>query len=319
MDGSDVASGLTSSVTVSASVPFGGRSDDRAVSVAVNHVLAIAITTIMITSLLYGAGNVLDDQSDRATQNQLRTIGDRLANQVTTAESVAKRNGGSAVVQTDHPRRIVGDNYRVELVPGGDCGLSTTGCLRLSMTDGGTERTTPVRVDEIQRSSVSGGPIAIVYDENGASLVQSLSEAKPAGSAPVPADDQPKVAPIGGAVGETRTQFGSGGGGGGGGGSAPNIDTFDVVDDNPPTEYNITWAVSDPDGDLDSVTVYVNDTTTGGQQTFSGASGSETTNFGNNNDDFEIKIVAVDTEGNEACRVVNDQADNSGSESSTTC
>jgi hypothetical protein len=167
---------------------------------------------------------------------------------------------------------------------------------------------------------VTGGDVAIVYDGNGARLVADASEANTGPGAPVP-DDDSSVAPIGGAVGETRTQYG--GSGDGGGGSAPSIGSFDISDtsNSNHAKYGIDWSVSDPDGDLDSVTVFVNDTTSDSTETtYTGDSGSE--GFQKNNaagNDFEIKIVAVDSEGNEACEVVTDTADGSGNEDSSTC
>jgi len=241
--------------------------DDRAVSVAVNHVLAIGITTILITTLLFGAGNVLGQQSDRATQNQLRTIGDRLASQVTTAEAMAERRGGGVVLETNHPNNIVGSGYTVELVSGTDCAdVSSTGCLRLTVADDGTTVTTPVDVSgPIVRSEVSGGAIAIVYDASGVRLVERAEAASVGAGVPAPAD-QPGVDPIGGAVGETRTQYAPGGGGGGGGppatttsgGSGPQLasTSIDDVSSNPPgrAEYEVDYTVTNT-GNYDRVAI----------------------------------------------------------------
>lgn len=101
----------------------------------------------------------------------------------------------------------------------------------------------------------------------------------------------------------------------------PTIDTFEVTDNsklqgnNDYAEFDINWAASDPDNELDSVTVYVNNTNDGvTQATYGGASGSETfTSTGDYGDSYEFRIVATDADGNRACYVITDDADGTGS------
>lgn len=106
-----------------------------------------------------------------------------------------------------------------------------------------------------------------------------------------------------------------GGGGGGGGGQPPTIDTFEIVDrstNGQGARYDITWDVSDPDGDLQSVTVYANNTATGNTTTYSGPADSVTYNpsgSGDFGDELEFRIVATDDAGNRACYVITDIAD----------
>ncbi|MEF8828835.1 MAG: hypothetical protein V5A49_07355, partial [Haloarcula sp.] len=88
-------------------------------------------------------------------------------------------------------------------------------------------------------------------------------------------------------------------------------------DTTPPNKakYDVNWAVSDPDGDLQSVSVYLNQTSpdTGNEQQGSGASGSLSfeDGGGTNGNEYEFKIVAKDSSGNVATRTVTDIADGS--------
>jgi hypothetical protein len=299
--------------------------DERAVSVAVNHVLAIGITTILITTLLFGAGNVLGQQSDRATQNQLRTIGDRLASQVTTAEAMAERRGGGVVLETNHPNNIVGSGYTVELVNGSDCpDVGARGCLRLTMVDDGTTTAIPVDVQVASpglREEVSGGPIAIVYDANGARLAESSEDASIGAGVPAP-DDQPAVGPIGGAVGETRTQPGSVGSATATasstftptttpGGGDPQLDITDITDrsgtqpGSDRARYTVSYSVTNG-GNLGKVAIKFNneDSTYVDWVNISDPPASNSVDYDRNGnpkgdgDQHKITIYVYDTDGN---------------------
>lgn len=88
---------------------------DRAVSVAVTHVLTIGITTILISGLLLAGGNLLDQQSDRAADRELRTIGDRISTELATAGERGNWTDSNVTIRTQHPSRVVGSGYTVEL------------------------------------------------------------------------------------------------------------------------------------------------------------------------------------------------------------
>lgn len=143
--------------------------DDRAVSVAVTHVLTIGITTVLISGLLLGAGNLLDQQSDRAGERELRAIGDRIATELVTASEQGKRANATVAIRTTHPSRVVGDDYVVELDDSSDCFASNgyDGCLTLSSS--GSDLTVEVPVSTpagvaVDPATVSGDSIVVVYD-----------------------------------------------------------------------------------------------------------------------------------------------------------
>jgi type II secretory pathway pseudopilin PulG len=127
--------------------------DDRAVSTAVTHVLAIGISTILVSSLLIGASGVLNDQQERAARQELQTIGNRIATQITLAERAAGASGTPpAVIRIDQPARVSGGSYNVRLDSGG-CdppfdppGAPATGCLELATSAPGLDVTVQVPV-----------------------------------------------------------------------------------------------------------------------------------------------------------------------------
>lgn len=99
--------------------------DDRAVSIAVTHVLAIGITTLLISGLLIGASGLLTQQRDDAAREELNTIGNRLAVQIEKADSLVEGDGAGGDTETvtffvDQPSRVSGGTYVVDLDKDGD-------------------------------------------------------------------------------------------------------------------------------------------------------------------------------------------------------
>lgn len=132
------------------------HADDRAVSIAVTHVLAIGITTLLISTLLIGAGGVLDDQKERAAREELSTIGDRVSTQLTTASRMAE-TADSVEITVNQPTRVSGGTYTIDLVtssPESVCdGASVPptpgeldGCLVLETTNLNVVVTVPVHL-----------------------------------------------------------------------------------------------------------------------------------------------------------------------------
>ncbi|WP_135819975.1 DUF7266 family protein [Halostella litorea] len=152
------------------------RGDDRAVSVAVTHVLATGIVTILLSGLLITAGNVLDNQQRSTARDQLDTIGDRVSAEISSLDRAATPGGDERItVDTTHPSRVSGATYTVRLRTGPDCSgpliddSTTDACLVLSTSMLSDDRVVPVDVDpsKVDPGSASGGDIRIVYDSTG--------------------------------------------------------------------------------------------------------------------------------------------------------
>jgi hypothetical protein len=118
------------------------------------------------------------------------------------------------------------------------------------------------------------------------------------------------------------------------GDTPPSIGTFNVVDNSRCTggdncsgqdeaKYDISWSVSDPDGDLSSFTVYVNKSGTP-VATYTEASygftDSETyTENGAYGDTYVVKIIAKDSNGNTACKTTGTDTADGTDPSTGTC
>lgn len=143
------------------------RRDDRAVSIAITHVLTIAVTTIVLAGLLMGASTVLDREQTRSGEQSLETIGERLANELEDVDRLADDSEENTVtVYAEHPETVSGSSYTVEVAEDDDCGELTDGeCLRLTAHGGGAVATVPVatETDLDPDSSASGGTMNVSY------------------------------------------------------------------------------------------------------------------------------------------------------------
>lgn len=142
--------------------------DDRAVSVAVTHVLTVGITAILISGLLLGASSLLETQQERSAENALNTIGERLGSEITNLDQQATA-GETASINTSHQRQVAGSQYTVTLL---DSGCSTyplidsSPCVVLESQGEDVTVAIPLSEDiEVEDDvTVTGGPIEIVYD-----------------------------------------------------------------------------------------------------------------------------------------------------------
>jgi len=123
---------------------------DRALTSALSYVLTIGITTLLITGLTIGAANMLEDQQQEATREELETIGNRLASEFARVDALAQQ-GGTATVSVSQPSRVTGDRYSISLLhgasvcSGGRLAASVDTCLRLTSIDSEISIRVPIR------------------------------------------------------------------------------------------------------------------------------------------------------------------------------
>ena len=150
--------------------PVGGGRSDRGVSSTVTHALALSITAILISGLLFTAGNVLEDQRENSAREQLLTVGNRIADDLSRAADLA-RDGGNVSFETRHPTSIAGKSYHVSLLSGNDCVrklFDSEACLRLELQDGVSTVMVPVDNETsvtLERTSGGSFSIAAVADD----------------------------------------------------------------------------------------------------------------------------------------------------------
>lgn len=149
--------------------------DDRAVSIAVTHILTIGITTILITGLLVAGSGLLSAEKDRAARSELRTIGNRMAAEMVSAHSaVADSQSGSLTLRVSHPSQVAGSTYTVEIKD--DCDGSALPndppCLVLQPTGGGEEVKVALDPDldtggfDLETTTVPGGELFIIISDH---------------------------------------------------------------------------------------------------------------------------------------------------------
>ncbi|WP_254763481.1 DUF7266 family protein [Natrinema marinum] len=150
---------------------------DRAVSISITHVLTLGITTVLIAMLVTSAGTMLETETDRSAESSLETIGERLADEIGNVDQIGSGSAHNATIRSDHPQRVAGSRYTVELLESGNCATASlldgsTPCVKLTAEDANAEVYVPIKTDAgvDGGSSVSGGTITIVY-ESGANEI----------------------------------------------------------------------------------------------------------------------------------------------------
>jgi hypothetical protein len=123
------------------------KSDERGVSTVVTHVLAIAITSLLVISLLLATGSYLRNQQELVAESELKTIGNRLANELEQVDRLSS-DGGNVTLTSEHPSRVAGNTYDVRIGSGSDCSgtaTTTSDCLILTIKESDIRQEVPLR------------------------------------------------------------------------------------------------------------------------------------------------------------------------------
>jgi type II secretory pathway pseudopilin PulG len=144
----------------------------------VTHVLALGISAILISGLLIGVTGLLTDQRQNAANQQLGTIGNRLASQVMEADEVVDDDTDGVkervTIRVEQPANVAGSGYSVDFQES-ECVAdfkafqpsnndSTNACLTLEHGDATGERyQIPVEVDQ----EVIDGDVDITFRQVG--------------------------------------------------------------------------------------------------------------------------------------------------------
>ncbi|QSG12054.1 Pilin/Flagellin, FlaG/FlaF family [Halapricum desulfuricans] len=122
------------------------RGNNRGLSTPVTHVLTIGITGVLLVLLLSTANGFLTDQQEYAAQDELNTIGNRLADDIQKVVALSEQ-GGSVTVTVEHPDAIAGNEYRVSYEnTAGACAGVTDTCLAMSVVGQDVSQTVPLSV-----------------------------------------------------------------------------------------------------------------------------------------------------------------------------
>lgn len=116
---------------------------------------------LLISGLLYGFGEVVLDQRERAVRSNLAVLGHRVADGFATADRLALEGDDPTVaVRLELPRQVAGVRYDLAIVSEGDTATVVLETHRPPMTVRVTFRT---RVP-LRESSVGSGPVTVRYD-----------------------------------------------------------------------------------------------------------------------------------------------------------
>lgn len=137
---------------------------DRGVSTVVGYVLNIGIATLLITGLIFGAGDLVADQRERAVRSEFDVIGNRIAADLETADRLVQAsNGGQVSVHSSLPTFISGQQYLVSV---NETGTGVNVVLTMDRPDV-TVRVPVNNTTAVAETTVTGGDLTINATGNG--------------------------------------------------------------------------------------------------------------------------------------------------------
>jgi len=139
--------------------------DERAVTTTVTYTMAVAVTTILVSGLVIAAGGAVSDQRERAVQNEIVVVGERLAAELEGADRLVADRDAELRLRTTHPDRLAGARYTVALVasPPGPC--EGYPCLALNASNPDVSATVAlVNATPVRPTEVAGGDVVVVYE-----------------------------------------------------------------------------------------------------------------------------------------------------------
>jgi len=144
---------------------------DRAVSIALNHALTLAITAFLLSGLIIGSGQLLDDQRDRAARDQFSAIGSDVVSHIHAVDHLgATGESVTVTVRPTYPDRVVGAEYTINITDDQDrFPFETTHALEVRSDVLGTPIQYPLDTDaDLDASTETKGgevPICLRDDE----------------------------------------------------------------------------------------------------------------------------------------------------------
>lgn len=142
--------------------------DDRGVSVTLDYILMLSIAAIVLASVIFISGAVVDTQADRSVDAELTVSGERLAGEIEGAERLATSGSiedTELVMRVELPRSLVGNAYTISV---------NESEVHMQTRDGDHESRIPINAKLIDGNEyeLRGGPVEIVI-RDGELVVQS--------------------------------------------------------------------------------------------------------------------------------------------------
>lgn len=150
--------------------------EDRAVSQTASHIFAIGVTAILISVLMFTANAVYQDERDQAAQEQLRIIGNRIAEELSRASRLAQE-GANVSIDSSYQSEVSGQSYTVSLLTGSSCDtdqFTTDTCLRLALSQSDVTVKVPVENESaVSLKAYGDGAVSITANTSRTSPIQS--------------------------------------------------------------------------------------------------------------------------------------------------
>ena len=135
---------------------------ERGVSVTLDYVMMLTIASIVLASVVFLSGVVIDTQMDRGLDDQLTATGETLAADLHSADRLAgevKGQAGVVEVESSLPSQLSGTTYSIE-VNGSDSEL------RLKSHNPERLITVPFSAEHINETyEVRGGTLLIILED----------------------------------------------------------------------------------------------------------------------------------------------------------
>lgn len=131
--------------------------DERGVSTTVSYALNLTLSALLISGLLFGAGNIVDGERRSAMEAELEVIGERMVATIQSADRLNQTSGDTVVLTLKAPERVAGEAYTVTVNTSG-----STPELVLETTDPDITVRIQIAVNgDLAPTSFDGGPIII--------------------------------------------------------------------------------------------------------------------------------------------------------------
>lgn len=145
-------------------------SDNRALSSTVNYVLALAVTSILVSGLLIAGSGYMESQRTIAIGNALEVQNEQLVDSIGEIDRLATAmddEDGNASIRAGLPDRVIDRSYRIAVVNETDSD-DPRYTYRLEATSGDVERSTVVRTTQpAEETTIRGGSVVIRYERVG--------------------------------------------------------------------------------------------------------------------------------------------------------
>jgi hypothetical protein len=148
------------------------RETDRGVSTTLGYVLTLSITAVLVSVLLVGTGQYVDDQRGQVAERELSVLSERVAARTADADRMVRGGGGATDVRVsvDLPRTVAGTPYRIEV---SEPSVTTPRTHDITLTTGPEGESVSVRIRtgvDVESASLAGGSVVVVYDPTADSL-----------------------------------------------------------------------------------------------------------------------------------------------------